>query len=73
MEYKMEDIRIGDEVYFDSTPSQSNHDLYWKVIHKYEEEKQLVVQLDEMGFKDLRWLISIKEVKQHLKRKNNKL
>ena len=72
MEYKFEDINIGDEVYFNSTPSQSNHDLYWKVIHKYENEKQLVVQLDEMGHSDLRWTIGIKEVRQHLKLNKDK-
>lgn len=64
----MEEINIGDEVYFDSQPAQSNHDLFWTVIHKYEKEKQLVVQLDEMGFRDLRWTIDIKEVRQHVKR-----
>ena len=65
--YKIEDINIGDEVYFDSTQVQSNHDLYWKVIHKTENEKQLIVQLDEMGHKDLRWTVDIAEVRQHLK------
>jgi hypothetical protein len=54
MDYKMENINIGDEVYFDAQPSQGNHDLYWKVIHKDEKEKRLVVQLHEMGYKDLR-------------------
>lgn len=67
MEYKFEDINIGDEVYFNSTPSQYNHDLYWKVINKYENEKQLVVQLDEMGHKDLRCIVDISEIRQHLK------
>ncbi len=32
--YKIEDINIGDEVYFDSLPSQNNYDLYWKVNGK---------------------------------------
>ena len=65
--YKIEDINIGDEVYFDSTQGQSNQDLYWKVIHKTENEKQLIVQLDEMGHKDLRWTVDITEVRRHLK------
>ncbi|APZ47462.1 hypothetical protein BW723_14725 [Polaribacter reichenbachii] len=70
MKYKIIDINIGDEVYFESTPSQSNHDLYWQVIDINEKMNTLIVQLDEMGFDDLRWSISIKEVKQHLSRKN---
>jgi hypothetical protein len=65
--YKIEDINIGDEVYFDSIQGQSNHDLYWKVIHIMEKEKQLIVQLDEMGHSDLRWTVDISEVRQHLK------
>jgi hypothetical protein len=63
--YTMDVINIGDEVYFESTKLQSNHDLYWKVIHKYEQPKQLVVQLNEMGYKDERWTINIDEVKYY--------
>ena len=67
MEYKFEDINIGDEVYFNSSNSQSNHDLYWKVIDKIESANKLIVRLDEMGHNDLRWTIDIKEVRQHIK------
>ena len=66
MKYTIEEIAIGDEVYFESTELQRNHDLNWKVIHIYESQKELVVQLDEMGHRDLRWTISISEVKYHL-------
>lgn len=66
MKYKFEDINIGDEVYFNSTKLQSNHDLYWKVIHKIEHTQELVVQLDEMGYKDERWTIKINEVIYHI-------
>lgn len=59
----MDDIIIGDKVYFDSTKLQNNHDLYWEVIHKYEEQQELVVRLNEMGFTDERWTIKISEVK----------
>lgn len=62
----MDDISIGDQVYFDSTRMQSNHDLYWTVINKLENQKQLIVQLDEMGYKDERWTIDIHEVRQHI-------
>lgn len=68
MIHQFEDINIGDEVLFYSTQLQSNHDLYWKVIDKLEKEKKLIVQLDEMGYKDLRWVIDIKEVQLHNKR-----
>lgn len=63
MRFKMDDINIGDKVYFDSTKLQSNHDLYWEVIHKYEKQQELVVRLNEMGFTDERWTINISEVK----------
>lgn len=66
MKYKFEDINIGDEVIFDSTPSQSNHDLYWKVINKIDQTKELIIQLDEMGYKDLRWTLRMNEVKIHI-------
>lgn len=63
MKYKMADITIGDKVYFESTTLQSNYDLYWEVIHKYEEQQDLVVRLNEMGINDKRWTININEVK----------
>lgn len=66
MNYKIEDIEIGDEVFFESK-TQSNHDLYWKVIDKMDKEQKLIVRLDEMGHKDLRWTVDIKEVRQHSK------
>lgn len=66
MEYKFEDIKIGDEVIFKSTTSQSNHDLYWTVIEKVEQTKQLIIQLDTMGHKDLRWVLSMKDVLRHV-------
>ena len=65
MEYKFEDINIGDEVYFDSTNSQSNHDLYWKVLNKIENTKELIVGLDIMAWKDERWTIKIRDVRLH--------
>lgn len=62
----MLDINIGDEVIFGTTSSQSNHDLYWKVINKIDPTKELIIQLDEMGHKDLRWTLKMKEVKYHI-------
>lgn len=34
MKHKIEDINIGDEVIFESTKIQNNHDEYWTVIGK---------------------------------------
>ena len=65
MTYKFEDINIGDLVYFNSTKLQSKNDLFWKVLEKLEYSKELVVQLDEMGHKDVRWIIKIEDI-QHL-------
>jgi protein tyrosine phosphatase len=72
MESKFEDVNIRSEVYFNSAPSQSNRDLFWKVIHKYEDEKRLVVQLDEMAYSNVRWTIGFKDVGQHLKLNKDK-
>ena len=66
MEHKFEDINIGDEVIFNSTPSQSNHDLYWTVIEKNEQTKQIIIRLDTMGYKDLRWILNLKDVLYHI-------
>ena len=63
MKYKLEDINIGDKVYFESTKLQSNYDLYWEVIGKYEQQQDLIVRLNEMGYTDERWTININEVK----------
>ncbi|PCJ24177.1 MAG: hypothetical protein COA97_10370 [Flavobacteriales bacterium] len=65
MKFHFENINIGDEVYFESSSLQNNHDLYWKVIHKYEQSKEFVVQLNEMGVQDERWTIKLDEVKYH--------
>lgn len=65
MEHKFEDIIIGDEVIFNSTPSQPNHDLYWTVIGKIKQTKQLIIQLDTMGHKDLRCTLNMKDVLYH--------
>jgi len=65
MKYKFEEINIGDEVIFKSTTSQTNHNLYWKVIAKIEMAKQLIIQLDNMGHKDLLLTLNIKDVLYH--------
>lgn len=70
MEYKIEDINIGDEVIFDSTNLQSNKDLYWTVIGK--SDSRLMIELKEMGF-DENWTIAVNEVRGHIplnKKKN---
>ena len=61
--YKIEDINIGDEVIFESTNSQSNHDLYWKVTAK--EGNRIKIKLTEMGFDDY-WAIQIDDVIAHI-------
>lgn len=42
--YKIEDIEIGDGVYF-IVNWQNNYDLYWTVIAK--NEKSLQIEIDE--------------------------
>ena len=57
--YKIEDISIGDLVYFDSQPGQSNHDLYW-VVHAID-APSLMIQLRNEHY----WTIHIDEVYLH--------
>jgi hypothetical protein len=63
MNYKMNDVLVGDEVIFDSSRIQSNHDLYWKVIGTRNDE--VMIQIKEMGF-DENWTLKIEEVKHIL-------
>ena len=62
--FKIEEINIGDEVYFDSTPSQNNHDLYWSVTGK--RGTQLMIQLNYLGQQEY-WTIDVTEVRQFIK------
>lgn len=59
--YKIEDINIGDEIYFDSVPSQSNFDEYWAVHGK--DKDHLLVNFK----KEYYWTVKISKVRQHLK------
>jgi hypothetical protein len=68
MKYRINDIEIGDEVYFESTSIQSNHDLYWKVIEILPKYDLLIIQLDEMGFNDLRMNLKVKDVYNLIKK-----
>lgn len=61
--YNIEDINIGDEVLFNSTASQSNHDLYWKVRGKM--GNLIMIELREGGFDDY-WTIFLKDVIAHI-------
>ena len=63
--YKIEDINIGDEIYFDSTPSQYNYDLFWPVHDK--DDKNLFVKLN-----DDYWTVNIDSVRHHIPSKKTK-
>jgi hypothetical protein len=56
--YKIEEINIGDEIYFDSSSEQANYDSYWLVTGK--DTKNVMVRLD-----DIYWTVLIDEVRQH--------
>ncbi|KAF9658917.1 hypothetical protein ABHQ57_00475 [Tenacibaculum sp. ZH5_bin.1] len=56
--YKMEDINVGDGVYF-KLDFQTNYDLYWTVKSKY--DSTLEIEVDEMGAKD-KIFLNIKDV-----------
>lgn len=59
MRYKMEEILVGDEVYFESTKLQSNHDEYWPVVGKSGNE--IYVEFKKFGHHD-NWTVKIDEV-----------
>ena len=64
--YKIEDIDIGDEIYFDSVYSgklltQTNYDEYWTVHGK--DKDRLLVNLKEEHY----WTVKTSEVRQHIK------
>lgn len=63
--YKIEDINIGDEIYFDSVPSQSNFDEYWTVHGK--DNNQVLVNLKKEHY----WTVKISEIRQHIKKPMN--
>jgi hypothetical protein len=69
MKYSIDEINIGDEVYFNSSKLQSNHDLYWKV--KGKSENKLMIELKEMG-KEEYWTIDFTEVRQLIQSGKNK-
>ena len=52
MNYTMNNVFVGDEIIFNSTKIQSNHDLYWKVIRK--KNNEVMIELKDMGF-DENW------------------
>lgn len=64
------DIYIGDEVYFASTPSQYNHDLYWIVRGKKEDLIQLELNLGHdklyhtVNAKDIQYLLPFSKNRQ---------
>ncbi len=62
--YQIDQINIGDEVYFDSTSSQENFDEYWKVIGKSRTE--LMIEINYLA-KRVNWTIDIKEVRHFIK------
>lgn len=55
----MDEIFVGDEVYFESTKLQDNHGEYWPVIGKAGNE--IYVEFKTFGFDD-NWTIKIDEV-----------
>lgn len=63
MNYTMNDVFVGDELIFNATKIQSNHDLYWKVIGK--KNNEVMIELKDMGF-DENWPLKIEEVKHVL-------
>ena len=59
MPYTIEQINIGDQVVFASTPKQSNRDLFWKVVGK--SGNQLFIELKKYIW-DEQWAINVEEV-----------
>lgn len=63
MIYNINDIKIGDEVTFYSTATQSNHDEYWTVTGFT--GNSIHIKIEKLGINDY-WTIDIKEVVGHI-------
>ncbi|RZK25303.1 MAG: hypothetical protein EOO43_05865 [Flavobacterium sp.] len=57
--YSADEINVGDEVYFESTASQSNHDDYWLVTGK--KSNRIFISFNKMGM-DETWTLEDKEI-----------
>jgi hypothetical protein len=57
--YKIENINIGDGVYF-KNEYLNNYDLYWTVKSKFN-DTMIEIEIDEMGVKD-KMFINIKDI-----------
>lgn len=64
MSYTIEQIKIGDQVAFNSTPHQDNRDLFWQVVGK--SGTKLAVELKKYIW-DENFTIDVKDVKGVLK------
>ncbi|RZF57882.1 hypothetical protein [Sphingobacterium corticibacterium] len=49
MKYNINDIKIGDELFFDRK-GIDNHDLYWKVVGFHKE--MIKIEIAAMGFQE---------------------
>ena len=59
--YKMEDIKVDDEVYFDSTHLQHNFDKYWKVTG-FPSKTSISLYLDEYNGPHY-WTVEVSEIR----------
>lgn len=67
MKYTIDEINIGDEVIFNSTRLQSNHDEFWKVTGK--SGNRIQIELKKFGFNES-WSLDVEEIIQKLPGEN---
>ena len=64
-QYKLEDIQVGDLVYFIESPGKSNYDEYWEVTGINHAKSQIEIKLNFLN-EDWFTNISLSEIKQLL-------
>jgi hypothetical protein len=64
MKYNINDINIGDQVYF-KMPYVNNYDLYWVVVEKDESNELLQLEINEMAANDSQF-VHIKYINNHM-------
>ena len=67
MKYNIEDLNVGDEVYFENKYLE-NYGLYWQIVSK-NTDGSITVDINEMGSKD-RIAIQIEDIRIHTAIKN---
>ena len=63
--YSINDIQVGDLVYFDDTVHQSNYDEYWEVYGKSAKNGDVNLKLTYL-YQEYYWTVHCSDIRQKL-------